>query len=240
MKLQESIDSILPYDVALKVASHLPVKEVCALGSCSRFWSQLCRSDPIWVSVSAERWPSLQFSRPSHPHSDSNSDSDPNFMMSSKASSVVNLVKTPSIEVRDYLKAIEDINSIQLSFKDVELFLFKPELNVVLNLLGLHYCINWLQIPSSCIMESLEKRKISKRQVSVQWWKVGRWFHGFRLKDESRSRSVSLEDVAMAKEDEVLGVLQRGAVYEVIRVQVSIASIVSLPWTCQTSQSASS
>lgn len=253
MKQQESIENILPYDVALKVASYLPVKEVCALGSCSRFWRELCGSDPIWVSLSTQRWPSLQFSHRSHHHPGSNSDSifmgsrdiyiNRHHEMSGKASSVVNFVKQcsspSSIEVKDYLKAIEDMCSMQLSYKDVELFLFRSELNSVLNLLGLHYCINWLQVPSTCVMESLEKCKISQRQVCVQWWKVGRWFYGFRLRDESRSRSVSLGDLAMDKEDEILGVLQRGTVYEVIRVQISVANLVSIPWTCQSSQSSS-
>jgi len=73
--------------------------------------------------------------------------------MAGKASSIIKFVEqcssSASLEVRDYLKAIEELCSMQLDFKDVELFLFKPELNVVLNLIGLHYCINWLGVPVS-------------------------------------------------------------------------------------------
>jgi hypothetical protein len=55
--------------------------------------------------------------------------------------------QTESLEVRDYLKAIEEVSSTQLGFKDVQMFLFKPKCNVLLNLVGLHYCIHWLGVP---------------------------------------------------------------------------------------------
>jgi len=73
--------------------------------------------------------------------------------MAGKASNIIKFVEqcssSVSLEVRDYLKAIEELCSIQIGFKDVELFLFKPELNVLLNLIGLHYCINWLGVTVS-------------------------------------------------------------------------------------------
>lgn len=82
-------------------------------------------------------------------------------------------------------------------------------------------------------MEALDSGHISEREVCVQWWKLGRWFYGFRLRDESRSRTFSLLDIAMDKEEEVLGVLRRGAIHEVIRVQISVAKPVSPPWSVQ-------
>lgn len=54
--------------------------------------------------------------------------------------------------------------------------------------------------------------------------------------DESHSRWVSLADLAMAKEQEVLVVLQRGAIHEVLRVQISVADPTSTPWSCQSAQ----
>jgi hypothetical protein len=60
------------------------------------------------------------------------------------------------------------------------------------------------------IIEALQNCKISKRRVCVKWWKLGQWFYGFYMLDESHSRWVSLVDLAMAKEHEVLVVLQRG------------------------------
>lgn len=56
-------------------------------------------------------------------------------------------MRSYSVEVGDYLQAIEDLNLMQLGFKDVQMFLFKPKLNVLLNLVGLHYCIFWLNVP---------------------------------------------------------------------------------------------
>lgn len=80
------------------------------------------------------------------------------------------------------------------------------------------------------VLEALQYWKISDRQVCVKWWKLGRWFYGFRMRDESRSCSVSLADLAMAKAEEVLAVLYRGAVHEVLRVQISIADPSGTPW----------
>lgn len=78
--------------------------------------------------------------------------------MAGKATTVVEFVENCSsselLEVGDYYKAIEDLCSMQLSFRDVQMFLFKPKLNVLLNLVGLHYCIFCLQVPvnSSCTL----------------------------------------------------------------------------------------
>ena len=56
------------------------------------------------------------------------------------------------------------------------------------------------------------------------------------MRDESHIRCVSLADLLMAKEKEVLGVLCRGAVHEVLRVQISIADPPSTPWYSQSTQ----
>ena len=76
-------------------------------------------------------------------------------------------------------------------------------------------------------MESLQSSKISDRQVCVKWWMLGRWFYGFRMQDESHSRCVSLEDLATSKDDEVLELLDRGAIHQVLRVQISFANSTS-------------
>lgn len=83
------------------------------------------------------------------------------------------------------------------------------------------------------VMDALQGSNISERQVSIKWWKVGQWAYGFRMRDESHYRTMSLADLATNKQDDVLGVLSRGAVYEVIRVQISVAYPLSVPWTCQ-------
>lgn len=55
--------------------------------------------------------------------------------------------RSESLEVGDYLQAIEDLSTMHLGFKDVQMFLFKPKLNVLLSLVGLHYCIFRLNVP---------------------------------------------------------------------------------------------
>ncbi|GAV87359.1 F-box-like domain-containing protein [Cephalotus follicularis] len=237
MKQLEFTQSSLPEDIALKIASSLEVNDLCALGSCSRYWSELCGSDCIWESLTRQRWPFLDTVL------------DPTFKgwrgfyieqhneMVGRAATVVKFVKecslSGSLEVGVHLKAIEALGSMQLGFQDVQMLLFKPKHNVLLNLVGLHYCINCLNVPAGCIVKALQSCKISDSQVCVKWWKLGRWFHGFRMRDESHSRCVSLADLAMAKEEEVLRVLHRGAIHEVLRVQISTPGFTSTPWFTQ-------
>lgn len=70
--------------------------------------------------------------------------------MRGQAASVVKFVEqctlSESLEVNDYLKAIECLKTMQFGFKDVQMLLFKPKLNVFLNLVGLHYSLNYLQL----------------------------------------------------------------------------------------------
>uniref|UniRef100_A0A5B7B910 Putative F-box domain, cyclin-like protein n=1 Tax=Davidia involucrata TaxID=16924 RepID=A0A5B7B910_DAVIN len=257
MKQSGCMQNSLPEDIALKIASSLQVSDVCSLGSCSRFWRELCGSDCIWASLCRDRWPALDLGKESSAPEIQTHELDQQMAstlqgwrgyyinkhnyMACRAAAVVDFVEqcssSESIEVAHYLSAIEDLRSMRFGFRDVQMFLFKPKLNVLLNLVALHYCISWLGVPAEYVIEALDSCKISEQQVCVQWWKLGRWFYGFRLRDESRSRKFSLGDLAMAKEEEVLGVLHRGAIHEVLRVQISVAKPTYTPWSCQNTDS---
>ncbi|RRT80709.1 hypothetical protein B296_00022861 [Ensete ventricosum] len=73
--------------------------------------------------------------------------------MASAASAVIKYVeewsRNGSLEICYYLKAISDLGSMKLGFMDVQLFLFRREHNVLLNLIAMHYCISLLEIPVS-------------------------------------------------------------------------------------------
>lgn len=245
-----NIENSLSDDIALKIASSLQVFDVCSLGSCSRFWRELCGSDCVWEALCKDRWPAICVDE--NPQSKSydqklgsNSKSwrglyiSKHNEMAGKVASVTNFVERAlayeSIEVGNYLKAVELLNSLQFGFKDVQMFLLKPKLNVLLNLVGMHYCLIWLEIRAESVSEALDSSQVSERQVCVQWWKLGRWFYGFRLRDESHSRNVSLGDLA-ASNEEILGVLHRGAIHEVIRVQISPAKPTHKSWSHQVAQ----
>ncbi|KAF8394518.1 hypothetical protein HHK36_020728 [Tetracentron sinense] len=232
-----------PEDISLKIASFLQVSDLCALGGCSWFLRELCASDCIWESLSRERWPYLDFSKESPLSMFKIRKNDQNMgpcssvkgwrgfylnrhnEMARKTAAVINFVEqcspSKSLEVGDYKIAIRDLCSMQLGFKDVQMFLFKSNLNALHNLVGLHYCIYSLGVPVEYVMEALWSCQISERQVYVRWWKLGRWIYGFRMRDESHTYKVSLRDLA-AKEKTVFDVLQRGAIYEVLRVHVSV------------------
>ncbi|XP_020590611.1 uncharacterized protein LOC110031615 [Phalaenopsis equestris] len=112
-----------------------------------------------------------------------------------------------SLEAGYYLKAVNDLRLYRLGFKDVQVFLFAKRCSVLLNLVGLLYCFVQLEIAPSEVMEALCSSEVSERQICVRWFKLGRWFYGFRLQDEHHSRKISLGELAMGKDDEVIGVL---------------------------------
>ncbi|KAG8481052.1 hypothetical protein CXB51_025762 [Gossypium anomalum] len=78
------------------------------------------------------------------------------------------------------------------------------------NLIGLHYCLNNLQVPAFHITEALWSGKIADRQVCVKW----RQPYNFRPRWRS-NRCVYLKDVVKGEDDgQVLTVLERGVTYE--------------------------
>ncbi|KAF6176655.1 hypothetical protein GIB67_034517, partial [Kingdonia uniflora] len=152
--------------------------------------------------------------------------------MTSRAAVLIKFVescsRSKSLEVHDYLRSIQILCSMDVVFKDVVMLLFASKQNVLLNLIVLHYLMFQLGVPVTDVIEALSDCNISEREVCVKWWKLGRWLHGFRLRDESHSRKVFLGHLALTKEDEVFGVLHRGAIHEVLRVQIFVADVIPM------------
>lgn len=62
-----------------------------------------------------------------------------------------------SLEVGDYLKAVDTLVGLRFGFEDIQRYLFNPKMNVLINLVGLHYCLSSLGIrvfPSSSTLFS--------------------------------------------------------------------------------------
>ncbi|KAI9128948.1 hypothetical protein K1719_000431 [Acacia pycnantha] len=252
MKQFEAIHNTLPEDVALKIASMLSVRDLCALGCCSRFWRELCGLDCIWEALTRERWPSLACFQFSASSSSSAPPNAPNVKewrklfiakhneMAVGAAAIAKFVEDnsslKSLEGGDYLKAINSLNDMKFGFKDVQMYLFRPKLNVTINLVGLQYCFTWLRIPGDQLKEALQMSEIADRHVCIKWWKLGRWFYGFRMRDESYSRWASLADLAIDDDKQVLAVLLRGPIHEVLRVQICSEDQQTTPWSAQITQ----
>lgn len=237
-------DEYLPNDVAFYIASRLQVPELCALGSCSVFWKQLCASDLIWVSLSKERWPTLDLSEDSIHKKEENSKQSENAgncdhpklgwrafyikwqtEMAERAFSVVELVKQSahyeSLEVGDYQRAMELLKKTEMGFKDVQLYLLTPKCSVLVNLIGLHYCLVWLGIQSEYVKAALCTNQIGDRNVCLRWWILGQWVNGFRRGDQMHVVIASLTKLLEPKQEQFLCVIQRGIMHEVLRVQIS-------------------
>lgn len=78
--------------------------------------------------------------------------------------------------------------------------------------------------------------EIADRHVCIKWWKLGRWFYGFRMRDESYSQWASLADLAIDDDKQLLAVLLRGAIHEVLRVQICSEDQHTTSWSAQITQ----
>ncbi|PRQ27205.1 putative F-box domain-containing protein [Rosa chinensis] len=238
----------VPDEIALRIASLLEVWDLCALACCCRCWKELCGSDCLWESLAKKRWASLEFSDESESESSSSTAirrpkdkgwrpfyGEVHDHKAASAALVIDYVEKCSIygslEVAQYQRAIEDLHVMRFGYEDVVLLLLKPSLSVQINLLGLHYCMNWLKVPVKCVVKELRIRKLAERRVCVKWWTLGKWSNGYgiRMNDELHSHQFTLLDVALARAEEVLAVLYRGAIHEVLRVQITVAKPSSTP-----------
>lgn len=166
------------------------VWDVCSLGSCSRFWEEVCGIDFVWECLSRERWPDVDLDKEFLAYEDQRHELDQSIQpskkgwrafykmkhedMSRKANLIVEYLRQQessyeSVDVGDYIKAIQDLQAMHFSFKDVQMLLFKPKFNVVVNLVALHYCMVQLCLPAEDVVEALSSSNIEKRQVCVQW-----------------------------------------------------------------------
>ncbi|MBA0725213.1 hypothetical protein Golax_021816 [Gossypium laxum] len=161
--------SSLPKEISLKIASLLEAPDLSSLACSSRAWLEICASGDLWKPLFKERWPLL-----------CGSDEDPNFKdwrgfyfkqhkeKKLQAESVINLVEkhslSGSLNAVDYLRALSFLGRMQFSFRDVQMLLLKPKLNVLLNLIGLHYCLNNLQVPVNFFTINF---RLGSRQNSV-------------------------------------------------------------------------
>ncbi|KAL3505785.1 hypothetical protein ACH5RR_031167 [Cinchona calisaya] len=181
-KREYFVGDSLPEDAALKIVSCLEVSDVCSLGSCSKFWREICGSDCLWKPLCEGRWAGVVLEEEAQ--SPDNLDHEKastlkgwrglyikkHNEMVGHAAYLKKCLSCQAINVNDYLKAIEDMKSMQFGFKDVQTLLLKPKNSVLLNLVGLHYCIKELGVQVGCLREALSSSKIQGRQVHIQWW----------------------------------------------------------------------
>uniref|UniRef100_A0A0E0HDK8 F-box domain-containing protein n=1 Tax=Oryza nivara TaxID=4536 RepID=A0A0E0HDK8_ORYNI len=146
--------------------------------------------------------------------------------ISGVAEFVENNLRNGSLEAEYYLKAIANLASMRdIGFIDAQFFLLSRNYSAIMNLIGLHYSISSLNIPPNEVYKALQARKVEERKVCVSLYKLGRWFYGFRLPDESESHEISLSELTMSEGATILAILKRGAVHEVFRLQVSLVDI---------------
>ncbi|KAG2619694.1 uncharacterized protein LOC120665696 isoform X1 [Panicum virgatum] len=218
----------LPEDIALAVASRLQEADVCALGGCSRSWRAACDADCVWERLFRCRWPAAAAEAAVASRVQGrkalyiNQHRRMNVAISNVVEFVGSSLNNGWLESECYLKAIADLAlTADIGFLDVQFFLFSRNHSAIINLIGLHFSIASLHVPPIEVSKALQARQVAGRKVCVNLLKLGRWFYGFRLPDEHESHKISLSELTMAEGAEILAILNRGAVHEVFRLQIS-------------------
>ncbi|XP_024521845.1 uncharacterized protein LOC9661743 isoform X2 [Selaginella moellendorffii] len=136
-------------DLLERILILLESRDLCALASCSKsLWKIGCR-DGIWASVFKRRWPAATPHK--QPHEDwRTSYAHRHLEMASLARAVIEFVRMyaceESLEVANYLNALDLLCVRDIGFQDVLINLFSPTLSVLVNLIGLHYSLVHLKI----------------------------------------------------------------------------------------------
>lgn len=258
---QQSTDAFeFPDDVSQHIIALLPVWDVCSLAACSRHWRTLCSSNFVWYVLYKKRWclekVNIAREEDSFKHEQGNQSSTTRYpaspsswrsayiylhrQMARGATSVIDYVRErachDSMEVADYQKAMNLLSSNGLELQDVEIFLLVPKLSVLINLLGLHYCLAHLKMKNKEAKEALSRNKVGERQVCLRWWSLGGWTNGFRRHDEMHMRISSLLTLAELEPPSFVEVIDRGTLHEVLRVQIS-ADFESSAWVARSMHS---
>ncbi|KAI4371409.1 hypothetical protein MLD38_019650 [Melastoma candidum] len=226
----------LPDDVFLDIASRLQEADVCALGSCDRFWRGRCSHDSLWESFARRRWPSLGSCQGGSSQTANRGRVSGRELYVKRHNDMAEGVRplvhsieeslqtSQSLDIRLYRDVLKELKSLELSLLDVKMLIFKPKYSVLFHLVGLHYCCAFLRAPVKDMVSAVVDSQISEGQVWVQWSPVGRIFSGFRFTEEPRSLLVSLREIASSCGHGVLRVLNRGIVLKVMPVQISLSN----------------
>ncbi|KAF0928302.1 hypothetical protein E2562_039413 [Oryza meyeriana var. granulata] len=154
----------LPGDIAISVASRLQEADVCALGSCSRSWRRACDADCVWEALFRRRWLFKGAAAAAAAGEEGasgvqgwkslyiNHHRKTGVAISGVAEFVENSLRNGSLEAEYYLKAIANLASMRdIGFIDAQFFLLSRNQSAIVNLIGLHYSIASLNIPSGSL-----------------------------------------------------------------------------------------
>ncbi|CAI9118722.1 OLC1v1020327C1 [Oldenlandia corymbosa var. corymbosa] len=223
----------LPDDVALSIMKFLEVSDVCSLGSCSKFWREISTSECLWKHLCQLRWPGIvledEIEAEIHDHDQPKMPSLKGWrglyvkkhnLMAEKAAVVRKSLSCSEIDVNMYHKALEDMKRMQFGFKDVQMFFLKSGINVLLNFVGLHYCIKELGVQVGSMTEALNTCNIQDRLVYIQWWEAGNWLHRFKPPDVLHARRVPLYDFTSVEGAKILRMLERGIAGDILCIKM--------------------
>lgn len=248
----------LPHEVAVSIVTLLPAQDLCTLSECSRLLHHLCSSEEVWELVYKRRWPAtaregvvvaggLKASEPNIAQTAADLVQDGGWRVAyrRRAAAVAEHARAlvahvfrcacnDSLEVFTYHDALAMLRGAALPFADVRRALLAPKKHSVLvALIAVHYACHMLAVPGPEVAAALEAAGVAERQVCLRWWSMGSMGRGgFRLRDDMRTATLSLRDIALAsrtRDSWLLPLLERGTVYEILRIQIS-ADFTSSAW----------
>ncbi|XP_078158192.1 uncharacterized protein LOC144553878 [Carex rostrata] len=133
----------------------------------------------------------------------------------------LHIVKSTNIRRHSYyLQAIHDMECLKLGFEDIYLYFFRKDINVVFNLLRLHYSFFHLGLPLKDLRKVLASCQVSDKKICVSWGLCRKREFDFYIPEEEHYRSTRL--VRIADNDvALLHMLKKDNYYRLYNVMVS-------------------
>ncbi|XP_078159118.1 uncharacterized protein LOC144554680 [Carex rostrata] len=155
---------------------YVKVRDVLSLGSCSKYLNGFFNSDEVWKELYNRRWRDL------YKHSANFKGwkiayvETHKYLLVTKATISTSLfapfekyVESEILHQSHYLKAITVMEGLNLGFEEICLYLFRKDISVLFNLLGLHYSFFHLDIPLEDLRKGLTSCQVSDKEVCVSW-----------------------------------------------------------------------
>ncbi|KAF3340915.1 hypothetical protein FCM35_KLT09759 [Carex littledalei] len=189
--------------IALSILSFLQVRDVLSLGSCSKYLNGFFNSDEVWKELYKRRWQDL------YKHTANFKGWKTAFIEMHKYSVVTmatistslfapfeKYVESEILHQSHYLKAIGVMEGLNLGFEDIYLSLFRKDISVLFNLLGLHYSFFHLGIPLEDLRKVLASCQVSDKEVCVSWGLRPTRKYYFNIPAEEHHRTTFLGQIA--------------------------------------------
>ncbi|KAJ1702527.1 hypothetical protein LUZ63_002306 [Rhynchospora breviuscula] len=196
--------------IAICILPFLDAWDVLSLGSCSKLLHGICESEETWRELFQRRW--------CDPFTVGVSSKDDQAYICSKEWKALYISKHMTLSVaisriyikfedlvdfmynpNDFFSGVELVKQLNITYEDVYFFLFRKELNVLINLFGLYYAFFCWDVSVEDLKKDMVARNVAEKKVTLSWCLPLTEQYGFYMQEEKHTRVFSLQEIVETK-----------------------------------------